>query len=224
VVIITGASSGLGAAAARRLGQEKMRLVLAARREAELVQVAAEVEQAGGQALVLPTDVRDRGALHEMVRTATAAWGRVDVLFNNAGLGVDAGVMEIDPDSLRAQVAVNIVGVVECAQAVLPLMLQQKQGHIINVSSIAGLISLPGWSAYTATKYAICGFSEALRRELRRTGVTVTEFCPYWVETGLSPILQPPLPGEQRIRPLIPLLRTEQVAERLVQLILHPRR
>lgn len=223
-VIITGASSGLGAAVAVRLGREGMRVALAARRAASLEQVAAQIQAAGGQALVLPTDVRDQRAVQRMVASVLGEWGQIDVLFNNAGLGCEAPVDQIDPDKLRNQVAVNVVGAIECAQAVLPAMRERNTGHIINVSSIAGLIPLPGWSTYSATKAAICAFSEAVRRELRGTQVRVTAFCPYWVETHLSPLLEPPPPGQKPPHLLIPILKADAVAQAVIGLLRRPRR
>ena len=98
----------------------------------------------GGKVLIAPTDVRDRAAIHRMVQATLDAWGHVDVLINNAGLGYSARVVDLDPDQLRDQVGVNLVAVIECAQAVLPAMMKHKSGHIINVASIAGLIGLPG--------------------------------------------------------------------------------
>ncbi|MBE3066121.1 MAG: SDR family oxidoreductase, partial [Chloroflexi bacterium] len=165
VVIITGASSGIGAAVARRLAHDGMRLTLAARRLDRLEQVAAEVEALGGEALVVQTDVRNRDELQRMVQTTLDRWGHIDVLLNNAGLGHDKPLIRIKPEKIRDEIHINLIAVIECAQVVLPVMLHQKSGHIINVASMAGLIATPGSTIYSATKFGVNGFSDALRRE-----------------------------------------------------------
>jgi len=124
VVIITGASSGIGAATARRLARDGMRLTLAARREDRLKQVSADVEASGGQALAIQTDVRNREDIHRMAQATLDRWGRIDVLFNNAGLGHDDVLEKINPDDIRDEIHINLTAVIECAQAVLPVMLR----------------------------------------------------------------------------------------------------
>ena len=230
--IVTGASSGIGEATARRLARDGMHVALAARRQDELERVAREIEAGGGQALVVPTDVRDRTAIHRMVQATLDAWGRVDVLVNNAGLGHSARVVALDPDQLREQVNVNLVAVIECAQVVLPAMMQRKSGHIINVASIAGLVGLPGSSVYSATKSAVISFSDALRREVRTSGIEVTALCPGFVATGFSPRLKKIAQGRpdarraarSRARRLPGVMQADYVAGRIAGLIRHPRR
>src|ERR1700690_4523644 len=109
-----------------------------------------------------------------MVNGTIAKYGRLDVLVNNAGLGFSADVKDIDPARLRQQVAVNLVALIECSQAALDPMLSQGSGHIINVASLAGVVGAPGSSVYSATKFGVIGFSDALRREVRKQGVLVT--------------------------------------------------
>jgi short-subunit dehydrogenase len=222
--IVTGASSGIGEATARRLAREGMRVTLAARRQDELERVAGEIEAGGGQALIAPTDVRDRAAIRRMVQTTLDRWGRVDVLINNAGLGYSARVVDLDPDQLRAQVSVNLVAVIECAQAVLPAMMQKKSGHIINVASIAGLVGLPGSSVYSATKSAVISFSDALRREMRTSGIQVTALCPGFVATNFSPRLKKIAEGRPDAQRLPGVMQADYVADRIAGLIRHPRR
>jgi len=221
VAIITGASSGIGEATARRLAREGMRVTLAARRQDELERVAQEIQANGGQALVAPTDVRDRAAIQRMVEATLDRWGRVDALVNNAGLGYSSRVVNLDPDQLREQVAVNLVAVIECAQAVLPVMMRQSSGHMINVASIAGLVGLPGSSVYSATKSAVIFFSESLRREVSRQGIHVTAFCPGFVATNFSPRLKQIAASGKR---LPGIMQAEYVADRIAWLIRHPRR
>jgi short-subunit dehydrogenase len=223
-VIITGASSGIGATTARRLARDGYCLTLAARRQDELERVAREVESSGGQALVAPTDVRDRTAIQLMVQSTLDRWGRVDVLVNNAGLGYEGHVLHLDPEKVREQVAVNVIAVIECAQAVLPAMMRQSSGHIINVASIAGLVGLPGSSIYCATKFAVNGFSDALRREVSRHGIHVTALCPGFVATNFSPRLRRIAEGRPDVQRLPGVMRPGYVADRIADLIRHPRR
>jgi short-subunit dehydrogenase len=224
VVIVTGGSSGIGEATARRLARDGMCVTLAARRQDELERVAGEIEAGGGQALIAPTDVRDRAAIHRLVQATLDTWGRVDVLINNAGLGYSARVVDLDPDQLRAQVSVNLVAVIECAQAVLPAMMQRKSGHIINVASIAGLIGLPGSSTYSATKSAVISFSDALRREAREHGIQVTVLCPGFVATNFSPRLKKIAEGRPDAQRLPGVMRVDYVADRIAGLVRRPRR
>ena len=223
VAIITGASSGIGQATARRLARDGMCMTLAARRPAELERVAREVQSAGGQALVAPTDVRDRAAIHRMVQATLERWGRIDVLVNNAGVAYSKRVANLEPELLREQVAVNLVAVIECAQAVLSAMLQQKSGHIINIASIAGLVGLPGSGTYNATKFGVVGFTEALRREVRTSGIRVTAFCPGFVATGFSPRLKKITEGQPSAPRLPGVMKPEYVADRIAEVIRHPR-
>jgi short-subunit dehydrogenase len=224
VVLITGASSGIGAGAARRLAREGARVVLAARRLDLLEGLAADITAKGGQALPLKADVTDSAAIQKMVNDTLAKFGRLDVLVNNAGLGFSADVKDIDPAKLRLQVAVNLVGLIECAQAALRPMLSKGSGHIINIASLAGLVGAPGSSVYSATKFGVIGFSDALRREVHKYGVRVTTFCPGFVATDFSPRLKkiymrapdaPHLPG---------VMSVEYVAGVIADIIRHPRR
>ena len=221
VAIITGASSGIGEATARRLVREGMCVTLAARRQDELERVAREIQANGGQMLIVPTDVRDRAAIQRMVQATLDQWGRVDVLVNNAGLGYSNRVISLDPGQLREQVAVNLVAVIECVQAVLPAMIRQSSGRIINVASIAGLVGLPGSSVYSATKAAVISFSESLRREVSRQGIHVTAVCPGFVATNFAPRLKQIASSGKRVPGV---MRAEYVADRIAWLIRHPRR
>jgi short-subunit dehydrogenase len=224
VMIITGASSGIGAAAARRLAREQVCLTLAARREDRLQEVAGDVEKLGSEVLVVPTDVTDRAAINRMIRFTMNRWGRVDVLLNNAGLSYDEPLVDLEPEKIRTEVQVNLVSVIECAQAVLPTMLGQKSGHIINVASIEGLVATPGSTVYCASKFGVFGFSDSLRRQLRGTGVQVSAFCPGYTPSELTPRLKALVEG----RPDAPhhpgLMPTEYVADQIARLIHHPRR
>jgi len=224
VVIITGASSGIGEGVAYRLAREGMRLTLAARRQDRLEMVAARARELGGEVLTFPLDVRDREAILQMVQATLERWGRVDILVNNAGIGYPTQVVNIDPEKLRNILDVNILSVIECAQAVLPAMISQSSGHIINVSSLASFVGLPKSSIYCATKFAVNGFSEGLRREVKRKGIYVTTFCPGFVATHFSPRLKK-IAENSDDAPFIPgVMSVEYVANKIAWVIRHPKR
>ena len=157
-----------------------------------------------------------------MVKTTLEQWGKIDVLVNNAGVIYDRPVVALKPEQLREEVAVNLTAVIECSQAVLPAMVRHGSGHIINVSSIAGLIGLPGTSLYSATKFGVIGFSEALMREVRRYHIQVTAFCPGYVTTNFSPFLEKVSAGEKGVRKPIGLMSPEYIAKRISRVIHHP--
>jgi short-subunit dehydrogenase len=223
VVIITGASSGIGAAAARRLARDGMRLTLAARRVDRLEQVAADVEALGGEALIVPTDVREHADIERMVQVTLDRWGRIDVLLNNAGVGHDDSLINIKPEKIRDEIHINLVAVIECARAVLPAMLRQKSGHIINVASIAGLIATPGSSIYSASKFGVNGFSDALHREMLGTGIRVSAFCPGYTPSEISPQLKAIAEGRPDAPSFPGLMPVAYVADQIARLIRRPR-
>jgi len=222
VVIITGASSGIGAAVARRLGTDGMCLSLAARRIEKLESVAEEVRKAGGEALVVPTDVTNQADIDGMVQATLAQWGRVDVLFNNAGAGMNLPFVKWKSEQIINKVNTNLVAVMACAQAVLPAMLEQKSGHIINNSSIAGLVAVS--SVYSATKFGVVGFSDALRRELLKTGVDVSAFCPGFTPSEFSTNLRAHAEGQPDAPRYPGLMPVSYVADQVAWLMTHPRR
>jgi 3-oxoacyl-[acyl-carrier protein] reductase len=224
VAIVTGASSGIGEATALRLARDGWRVSLAARRADALDRVAGQITTGGGAALPVPTDVRDRAAIGRMLDATLERWGRVDLLVNNAGLSYDTILTRMDPDLLRDEVSTNLVAVIECARAVLPAMIAQRSGHIINVASLAGLVGLPTGSVYSATKFGVVGFSEALGREARRKGVHVTALCPGFVATPFSPDLQAIAEGRKPDRPHPGTMPVGYVADRIAWLARHPRR
>jgi short-subunit dehydrogenase len=224
VVLITGASSGIGAGAARRLAKEGARLALAARRLNLLEGLAAEINAGGGQALPIQADVTDTEAIRKMVEETVTKYGRLDVLVNNAGLGASADVKDIDPTLLRLQVAVNLVGLIECAQAALKPMLAQGSGLIINVASLAGFVGTPGSSVYAATKFGVIGFSDSLRREVHKRGILVTTFCPGFVATDFSPRLKKISMGAPDAARLPGVMSVDYVADVVAGIIRRPRR
>jgi 3-oxoacyl-[acyl-carrier protein] reductase len=224
VAIITGASSGIGEAVARRLAQEGSKLVLAARREDRLQALAAELQATGGTVLAIPTDVRRQEDISNLVRQTVTQFGGVDYLFNNAGVSHDQPLVKIDPALLREEIEVNLLGVMACAQAVVKPMLKQRSGHIVNVASIAGLIGLPGSTVYNGVKFGVVGFSEGLGRELRRFGIRVSAFCPGFVGTDFSPRLKGIREKAPGTRSLPGVMKVGYVADQVAWLLQHPRR
>lgn len=182
VAVVTGASSGIGEATARSLAARGASVVLAARAEEKLGFVAREVRAAGGRALVVGTDVADRGSVEGMIGRVVAEFGSVDVLVNNAGLGLSGRVAELRPDDLRYVFDVNLLGPLNCVQEALPHM--PRGGRIVNVSSVVGKRAIPKVGGYCATKFALNALSDALRVEIAERGITVTSVYPGTTRTS----------------------------------------
>lgn len=186
VVVITGASSGIGAATALACGQKGMRVVLIARRTAELERVADQVRQAGGEALPLTLDVTSSGALDSAISQVIQAYGRIDVLLTCAGRSFHHSV-ELAPDQeIEKLVEVNFLSAVNAIRAVLPEMRKQRLGQIMLVGSVAAEVLFPNDAIYASTKAAIHRFAKGLRNELQGTGIDVSLIIPGIVETELT--------------------------------------
>jgi NADP-dependent 3-hydroxy acid dehydrogenase YdfG len=225
VVLITGASSGFGEAAARLFAREGCRVVLAARRVERLEALAAEIRVAGGEALPLPLDVAQQSQIDRLVRTVLKTYGRIDVLFNNAGFGRLDWLEQLDPRrDIDAQLDVNLRGVIQMTRAVLPHMLEQHSGQIINMSSIAGRIASPLYTIYAATKFGVRGFSRALRREVEPLGVRVSVIYPGSAATEFSQHVGGSSAKRRLKTPRRLAMSAENVAQRVVGLAKHPRR
>ncbi len=185
VVIITGASSGLGEATARRLAKNGAKLMLAARREDRLKELAAEIQKDGGTVKYQVTDVSDRNQVEALAKATHQAYERIDVLVNNAGLMPLSPLAATKVDEWEKMVDVNIKGVLYGIAAVMPIMQQQKSGHIINLSSVAGHKVFPGGTVYCATKFAVKAISEGIRLESNGE-VRSTNISPGAVDTELT--------------------------------------
>ena len=227
VVIITGASSGIGAAAARAFGNAGAKLVLAARRIEPLQLLANEINAIGNgaEAFMLQTDISKLEEIRALVSQTVARYGRIDVLVNKAGFGRLKWLEDLDPlEDIQAQIDVNVLGVIQTTRQVLPIMIEQRSGSIINICSIAGLVGTPTYTIYAATKHAVHGFSEALRREVKPWGIDVSLLYP----GGVRGTEFPDHAGIQRktnaSTPKFMVLTADQVGKAIVSLVHHPRR
>lgn len=182
VAVVTGASSGIGQATARGLASRGAAVVLASRAAERLEALERELSLSGIRALAVETDVADEDSVRTMVREAVAAFGSLDVLVNNAGLGLSGRVAELRADDLRYVFEVNTVGPLHCIQAALPHM--GRGGRIINVSSVVGKRAIPKVGGYCATKSALNALSDALRVEIAGRGITVTSVYPGTTQTA----------------------------------------
>ncbi|QYK51644.1 MAG: SDR family oxidoreductase [Anaerolineales bacterium] len=224
VILITGASSGIGAATARLFAANGYRVALAARRLKRLQTLQAELEAAGGEALAIQADVSDAASIQAMVQRTLEAYGHIDLLFNNAGFGRTKWLEELDPqDDIAAQVNTNLTGAILAARAVLPSMMHRRGGHIINMSSVSGWLATPTYSVYAATKFGLRGFSDALRREVGVYNIRVSVIYPGAVTTDFSTHS-----GASRktalSTPKSLVLTPEQVAQAVLSLARRPRR
>ncbi|MBC8083643.1 MAG: SDR family oxidoreductase [Hymenobacter sp.] len=186
VVVITGASSGLGETTARYLAGQGAAVVLGARRLENLEKIAADIRAAGGKVEILPTDVTNAEEVNALVDKAVAAFGRLDVLINNAGLMAIAPLSAAKVDKWNRMIDVNIKGVLYGIAAALPVFERQQSGHFINISSVAGIkVFSPGGTVYSGTKYAVRAISEGLRHEVGGN-IRVTSIEPGAVESELQ--------------------------------------
>lgn len=192
VIVITGASSGLGEATAQHLSTLGAIVVLGARRVERIEALAHELNTAGGQALAVQTDVTDRAQVQALVDAAIARYGRVDVMLNNAGLMPHSPLERLKIDDWDRMVDVNIKGVLYGIAAVLPHMIERRSGHIINVSSVAGHKVRTGSVVYSATKHAVRVISEGLRQEVKPHGLRTTIISPGAVDTDLPDSITEP--------------------------------
>jgi NADP-dependent 3-hydroxy acid dehydrogenase YdfG len=186
VALITGASSGIGAATAIKLAAQGVKVGLAARRVSKLKELVSRIEAAGGQALAIEMDVVDTASVQAGVEKLVASFGGIDILFNNAGLMPISDIESLKVDEWHRMVDVNVKGVLNSTAAALPYLKRSGEAHVINTSSIAGRKVFPGLAVYCATKHAITAFSEGMRLEIApKHGIRVTCIQPGAVDTEL---------------------------------------
>jgi short-subunit dehydrogenase len=224
VILITGASAGIGEATARLFAAEGYRVALAARRAERLEALAGEIRAQGGQALPVAADLGCLEDIRRLVQTVLEHYGQIDILFNNAGFGRLGWLEGLAPEAdVQAQLQVNLLGAIWLAQAVLPQMIARRTGHIINMSSMAGLVAPPTYSVYAASKFGLRGFSEALRRDVGIYGLHVSGIYPGGVDTEFANVAR----IERRSGVTTPdwlALSAEDVARDVLRLARHPRR
>ncbi|PYV93568.1 MAG: short chain dehydrogenase [Acidobacteria bacterium] len=221
VLIITGASAGIGRETALLFARERCRLVLAARRQDRLESLLAEIKSLGGEAVSLPIDVSDQDQVEHLVRATAERFGRLDILVNNAGYGLFATVEDTTVGELQSIFATNFAGPFYAIKAALPIMRRQRYGHIINVSSIAGKRAFPFSGAYCATKFAMNGLTESLRTELMGSGIDVSLVLPIGTNTEFFAVAK-----NKSARPAKPLgivQSAQQVAEAIVKCAKNPK-
>lgn len=224
VIVVTGASSGIGAATARLFGQRGYRTVLAARRRERLEALAEEIRAQGGEALVVPCDLTRLEDIERLAQETLQAYGQVDVLLNNAGFGRLDWLENLDPvQDIERQFRVNLLGVILTTRAFLPHMIARRRGHIITTASVASWVASPTYTIYAASKFAVRGFTEALCREVSVYGIHVGAVYPGAVDTefgqhtGAHRKTGATTPKALRLKP-------EQVAETIWKMVQRPRR
>ena len=186
VAIVTGGGRGIGRATALLLAREGAAVVLAARSAAEIEAVAREVRELGAQALPVVTDVAQKDDIARLVQRTLEGFGRIDILVNNAGIGIPLrDVVDLGLDEWSRVLQINLTGPFLCAKAVLPSMIRQRAGNIINISSLGGQVGVAGNSAYGASKAGLLLFTRCLAAEVKRYGIDVNAVCPSGTDTQL---------------------------------------
>ncbi|MGX2029607.1 SDR family oxidoreductase [Methylocaldum gracile] len=223
VIVITGASSGIGRATAMKVAEQHGTVVLAARQADVLHEVVRECEQIGGRALAVRTDVTDEEQVRQLARRAIETYGRIDVWVNDAAVTMLSRFEDAPADAFRRVIETNFFGYVHGARAVLPYFHKQGYGVLVNVASVVGKVAAPYASAYVASKFAITGFSESLRMELRDTpDIHVCTILPATIDT---PLFQHAANySGKAVQAMPPVYAPEDVAEAILETIRHPKR
>ncbi|MEH2463528.1 MAG: SDR family NAD(P)-dependent oxidoreductase [Nostoc sp.] len=224
VAIITGASSGIGAATAIALAEEGAQVVLAARRIERLNEVAQKIEAVGGKALPIVTDASDETQVNSLVQKVNTTLGRIDILVNNAGIGGLGTIEDSDPAEWRRQFDLNVLGLLYATHAVLPIFKAQGVGHVVNLSSVAGRITRAGMGVYSATKWGVNAISEALRQEVHKHNIRVTIIEPGLVATEFIDNITDPAAKqalEARFKAVTPL-QPEDIARAIAYAVTQP--
>jgi short-subunit dehydrogenase len=223
VVLITGASAGIGLATARSLAAAGAKVALAARSTDKLTQLAEELQRGGHAALVVPTDMRNQAEVAQLVETTVQHYGQIDVLINNAGQAVAGTVAEVDVDQFQQVIELNVLGPIYAMQASVPKMREHGGGIIINVSSMVSKMHLPGLGGYAATKAALNMLSDTARGELAPDNIRVITIYPRMTATdfGRNSLGNRPMREQQRgsAAPGMVIDSAEYVAEKILEAI-----
>ena len=211
VVLVTGASEGIGAATARLLRTRGAKLALAARSEEKLAGLAQPAD------LIIPGDLLDPDHRRHVVEETLARFGRIDVLINNAGIGMYIPSWRAPIDEVRRMFELNFFAALELVQLVVPDMRKRRSGCVVNISSIGGQLSLPWFTLYSSTKFALLGFSDGLRMELKPDGIHVIAVCPGYVKTGFQGNVIGGRPPDRLQRSKKFAITAEQCAEAIVK-------
>lgn len=212
VAIVTGASRGIGKATALALAAQGAKVVVNYASNSKAADaLVAEIVEAGGEAIAIGADVSQAEAVDEMVKQTKDKFGQIDILVNNAGITRDTLLLRMKPEDWQAVINLNLTGVFLCCKAVSKLMLKQKSGRIINISSVAGVMGNPGQANYSAAKAGVIGLTKTLAKEFASRGVTVNAVAPGFIETDMTEGLQ-----AEEILKAIPLNRygkPEEIAD-----------
>jgi NADP-dependent 3-hydroxy acid dehydrogenase YdfG len=225
VALVTGASSGIGEATALALAAEGAAVGLGARRKNRIDALAERISGDGGRALAAESDVTDEAAANALVERTVEELGGLDILVNNAGVMLLGPVAGADTGEWRRMIEVNLLGLLYCTHAALPVMGEAGSGHVVNVSSVAGRIATMGSAVYNMTKWGVVAFSEALRQEVLHANVRVTCVEPGFVETELQGHNQNPVVIEQieKMQERIgDLLQAEDIADAVLYAVTRP--
>lgn len=231
VALVTGASSGIGAATARELAEQGAAVALVARRKDRLEDLAAEIGKAGGTALVVKADITDRAQAEAAIQQTVECFGRLDTLVNNAGLMLLGPVVGADVDEWERMLAVNVQGLLYTTRAALPHLLKaaedgpRKVADIVSISSIAGRVAWNGYGVYNLTKFGLNGFTESLRQEVTQRHVRVGVLEPGGVDTELGSHNRPEVRGAM-IDPFYEateVLAPEDIADGVAYMVTRPR-
>jgi len=184
IVVITGASSGIGEACAIEFAKKGANLVLVARRKEKLLEVEKKLSQYNVKIAVIACDISDKSQVKQMCKQVLDEFNQIDILVNNAGFAIYGTISESSIEEIESQMNTNYFGMIYCTKNFLPKMQEQNSGHIVNVASVAASFGLPGIASYCASKFAMLGFSEGLQHELKGTNVKVTVVSPIMVKTN----------------------------------------
>ena len=184
IVVITGASSGIGKETAIEFAKLGARLVLVARGKEKLEELEKSLVKFNTEVLVCPCDVSNKEHVKQMTSKVLDKFGKIDILVNNAGFAIYGNVSELSIEQIESQMQTNYLGMVYCTKHFLPIMNKHNSGHIVNVASVAASFGLPGIAPYCASKFAMLGFSEGLKHELKNTGIGITVVSPIMVRTN----------------------------------------